>query len=303
MTTTVIIITYNGINWIEKCFEKLKSNVTGISIIVVDNASTDGTPEFIHSKYPEIYLFQLPVNLGFGKANNIGLNRALDINADYVFLLNQDAWIEPDAIEKLIKIHQKHSEYGLLSPVHLDGNGNNFDSKFYQYCFSPVKKLILDAVENNLDEIYPAEFVNAACWLIPRETIEIIGGFDPLFPHYGEDEDYCNRIKNKGRLIGICPKLKVFHDRENRNNTLKGKKLINKIYVSFLIELKNKNNKPISKISYLYKILKQIPFLILSDERLYYWAKIKAYIKLFKVYSIVQEHRNLEAQRNRNYLI
>jgi N-acetylglucosaminyl-diphospho-decaprenol L-rhamnosyltransferase len=125
-----IVVTYNGSKWLDKCFGSLLNSTVSTKIIAIDNKSTDGTPDEIRLKFPSVEVIETGKNLGFGKANNIGLTRALNENADYVFLLNQDAWVEPDTIGKLISTQS--SEYAILSPVHLNGQGDALDSKLYR---------------------------------------------------------------------------------------------------------------------------------------------------------------------------
>lgn len=215
----VIIVTYNGKYWYDRCFESLRHSTIPVSVVVVDNASTDDTVEFIKANYPEIVLIKAPKNLGFGQGNNKGIQYALEHRADYVFLLNQDAWIEPNTIAGLIEVHGTHAEYGLLSPMHLNAaktslehsfliklTGNDItDTKFYSdlYCQS-------------LDDVYDTKYVNAAAWLLPLETLNRVGGFDPVFFHYGEDDNYLSRIIYHQMKIGICPKLKISHDTERQ---------------------------------------------------------------------------------------
>ncbi len=116
----VVVVTYNGKYWYDRCFPSLLSSEVPVQIIVIDNASADDTVKFIKDKYPEIILFESDKNLGFGKANNIGIKYALDHNADFVFLLNQDAWIEVNTLEELIRVSILNPEYGILSPIHLN---------------------------------------------------------------------------------------------------------------------------------------------------------------------------------------
>ena len=91
MKVISIIITYNGSKWVEKCFGSLVKSTHPLKIIAVDNASDDGTPEIIHTKYPEVEVINSEQNLGFGKANNIGLRKALEERADYAFY--KQAWL------------------------------------------------------------------------------------------------------------------------------------------------------------------------------------------------------------------
>ncbi|HOT65137.1 MAG TPA: glycosyltransferase, partial [Dysgonamonadaceae bacterium] len=96
----VIIVSYNFETWIDRCIPSIQASTLPATILVVDNASQDRTYEIIRNRYPEVVLIENKENLGFGKANNIGMRYALEKGFDYVFLLNQDAWLEPNALEK-----------------------------------------------------------------------------------------------------------------------------------------------------------------------------------------------------------
>lgn len=210
----VIIVTYQGMEFLPKCLENLKNH----PVIIIDNNSTDGTIEFITTNYPDISLFKNKENLGFGKANNVGLKYALERNADYVFLLNQDAYLDSKVIAELINFHQKNKKFGVLSPVHLNGKGDRLDANFSRFMgYDGNKDFYSDFVLNkDKKEVYEVPFVNAAGWLVSRECLEKVGGFDPMFYHYGEDENYCQRVRFHGFKIGVMPGYFLRHDRENR---------------------------------------------------------------------------------------
>ena len=215
---TTIIVTYNGLKWIDKCLTSLLLSDYKVKIIVIDNLSTDGTPEYISKNFSHVHLIKSKENVGFGKANNIGIIKACQDGSDYFFLLNQDAWVENDTIRKLVTHLHKSPEYGLISPMHLNGEGTALDYNFSNY-ISPwaCKNLYSDIFLNNIkDEIYEIQFVNAAAWLISKECIEKVGGFSPVFFQYGEDDNYIHRVLYHGFKIGIYPLTRIFHDRENR---------------------------------------------------------------------------------------
>lgn len=198
--------------WIEKCLTSLSQSSAPTKIIVIDNASTDGTVAFIQQNFPEVELILSDKNLGFGAANNIGLRKALDENADYIFLLNQDAWVEPNTIENLIEVAEKNKEYGIVSPFHFDYEGRVPEPYFKEWVMAHyTKDLESDWNSGNTKEIYSTSFVHAACWLMPISTIKRVGGFDPLFFHYGEDNDYVQRTKFQNIKIGIVPSAKFYH--------------------------------------------------------------------------------------------
>ncbi len=224
-TVIAIVVTYNGMKWYERCFNSLKNSSIPIDIIVIDNKSSDDTINYIKQYYPSIHLIESPVNWGFGKANNIGLEYAIEKNADYVFLLNQDAWVKPDTIEALIRKMEEYPEYGILSPIHLNGTEVNLDYYFSNHYISEqgCPSLITDTLSKGevSDKIYPMRFVNAALWLISKECLNKVGGFNPLYPHYGEDEDYIERVKFHGYKIGLYPKVYGVHDRKNKARIVK----------------------------------------------------------------------------------
>jgi len=215
----VIIVTYNGKQWYDRCFQSLRQSSIPVQIVVVDNASTDNTVSYIHSEFPEVYLIESKINLGFGQGNNKGLRYALDQGADYVFLLNQDAWIEPDTINELVRIYKENAEYGILSPMHLNADKTALEKGLMHYIADyriTTTDLINDLYFGRTRDIYETQYVNAAAWLLPRKTLETVGGFDPIFFHYGEDDNYMLRIKYHGLKIGICPKICICHDTERR---------------------------------------------------------------------------------------
>lgn len=213
----VIIVTYNGIRWVDACFSSLRRSTVPLRTVVVDNGSTDGTPERIAARYPEVHLIRSAENLRFGRGNNAAIRHAREQGADYFLLLNQDAWIEPDTVSKLLAAED--ARCGILSPVHLDGTGLRMDTMFRQYLFHGRHE-----DDETLLAGYTAPrdvtFVNAAAWLLPRRTIETVGGFDPLFDHYGEDNNYCHRVLLQGLRIRVVPGAHIFHDRQGGRSPL-----------------------------------------------------------------------------------
>ena len=110
-----IIVTYNGLKWYDRCFGSLRTSDVPVHTVVIDNASSDGSVAYIREHFPEVTVIEEKENLGFAKANNVGMRYALDHGADYVFLLNQDAWIvQPDTLARMIGISERHPEYPSL---------------------------------------------------------------------------------------------------------------------------------------------------------------------------------------------
>lgn len=252
-----VIVSYNGETLIKQCLNSLNNSYVHVNIVVVDNASEDSTVKIIQSEFPKTKLFISAINEGFGHANNIGMKYAYGNNASHIFLLNQDAVVEPDTIEKLVAAQESNPEFFIISPVHLNKAGSGFDRGFMQYALPPFcENFFFDMFYSGRGKVYSTTFVNAAAWMISREAISDIGFFDPLFFHYGEDRDYCNRILFHNKKIGILSDSIIYHSREmatrkNKNTKQKLKIDINRNYFLKLIELKNLAQ-PVLKQSFVY---------------------------------------------------
>ncbi len=208
--TLIIIVTYNAVRWIHKCLSSI--DMVRYDVFVVDNASSDETCAIIRDEYPKVHSVKSVENLGFGRANNIGLRYAIEHDYNYVFLLNQDAWLLPDTIEKLILAQQQNPEYWILSPVQMHSDTNDVERVFAKY-------LRKNNIKHETDGLYEVDFVNAASWLIPIECVREVGGFDPLFPHYGEDNDYINRVHAVKKRVGVYMDVMVYHERNQKNES------------------------------------------------------------------------------------
>lgn len=209
----VIVVVYNGMRWLEKSLSSVTASSIPADLFIVDNGSTDGSIEYIKSTFPQATLHISQTNLCFGRGNNLGLRHALDKGYDYVYLLNQDAWVEPDTFEKLIGISQNYPEFGILSPLQTNASGDSLDKNFAM-CIPPDYSS--DAICGVVKQVYEVKFVMAAHWLITINCLRQTGGFSPTFPHYGEDNNYIDRVLYNNLKVGIVTSAKGVHDREFR---------------------------------------------------------------------------------------
>lgn len=237
---TVVVVTYNGAQWIEKCLRSVQESSLEPHIIVIDNKSNDGTIECIKSNFSKIELIEENVNHGFGKANNIGIRKALDQGTDYVLLLNQDAYLEKNTIENLVSAFDEEvGNTGIISPLHLAPSGEidfGFQDHIKRYAPISSQRSILSK-ERGLFEV---GFVNAACWMLSRMAIETVGGFNPLFPHYGEDNDYINRLVFHGLQVRVLSSTNIIHDRIQKHSA-EFRKIKKREEVAFIKHLANIN--------------------------------------------------------------
>lgn len=215
MKIICIIVTYNGMRWIDKCINSILSSTIPLDIFVVDNCSTDGTIDYLDSISSSIILNKQEVNLGFGQANNLGIRYAIENNYDYVLLLNQDAYLKKDTIEKLLPHIGKNCIY---SPIHINGKESRIDKNFKKITIDSNASIVDDLVLGIDNSPYEVLGVNAACWFSSVEVYRSIGGFNPLFHHYGEDSNYICRMHYHKYGFYIVLHSYVIHDRNNYGN-------------------------------------------------------------------------------------
>lgn len=238
----VVVVTYNGAPWVNKCLSSLRNSSYPVKTIVVDNQSSDDTTTIIEKNYPEVELIKSTSNLGFGKGNNIAITKALKEDADYVFLLNQDAWIESETIKRLLTAHRDNETYGILSPLHYTGSGKSLDFAFSQYLLRKHRQDLDRIIQSRDDVVYDADFINAAAWMISRECLERVGGFGYLFAHYGEDRDYIQRLNYHHLKLGFISTTRIFHDREGKSFDLsKREKMVWYYYTGCITRLADIN--------------------------------------------------------------
>lgn len=295
----IIIVTYNGKQWYDQCLGSLRASEFPVQTIVVDNASSDDTVAYIRKNYPEIILIESDKNLGFGQGNNLGIHYALENGADYVFLLNQDAWlVEPHFFVQLLECAENRKDFAIISPLQLYGSGKQLTNDIEQHLVdgqSPESDLISDLFfARELKDIYEVPYVCAASWLIPKNILNKIGGFDPIFFHYGEDDNYLHRVFYHGYMVGVCPQVSVCHDVQFRENENESKH--QNWEKDLLLKLTNINDSVnISEFirTHLIKLIGQFLFL-----------RIKRAKRNFKVYQYVTEMRGkIEFSRAQNKLI
>ena len=215
----VVIVTFNGEEYIDACLKSVYKSHCEVSVIVVDNNSGDNTVNIIENKFPQTAVVRNHKNEGFGGANNIGINLALAKKSEFIFLLNQDTIIEATTIPTLIQAMQTDNEFSVLSPIHLDDRGDALDKGFAAYVHEDLKPDQLSVLHASKERrIFEVSFVNAAAWMVRMDTFKRVGGFAPLFFHYGEDRDFVNRMRYHNFKIGILTGSFIRHLRGSRAN-------------------------------------------------------------------------------------
>ena len=208
MKILTIIVSYNFMPWLHRCIDSMLYSDYPSDIMVLDNGSSDETVAHIRKEYPQVRLIENGRNLGFGAANNIGMQLAIKEGYDAVLLLNEDAWLYHNTLGILAKAAAEHPEYGVIQFLRADLTDDKIkDEKNGQ------------PAESVYSEPVAVPFINAAIWLIRTEVLKKVGLFAPIFYHYGEDKDMANRMAYYHYKIGYVPTVFACHDREFRQPT------------------------------------------------------------------------------------
>lgn len=276
-----IVVTYNGMRWADRCFGSLSMSGVPTDVIAIDNGSTDGTPEYISENFPQVKIVATGENYGFGRANNIGLRYALKHGYEYVYLLNQDAWIFPDTFGTLIEAMEADRSYGIMSPMQMAACIDRPDPRFERWC----PKAALRDVDSRFrkGKVYAVKFVMAAHWMISRECLENVGGFSPAFTHYGEDDNLVHRAIYKGYRIGIHSGTKAVHDREMRPMSKQASMRLK--CVASVVKLSN----PLNKL-WLRMLFQPIELLAIS-------IRYRSGYVFRNIFTMIRSYRHLKAIR------
>jgi GT2 family glycosyltransferase len=305
-----VIVTYNGSKWIKKCIDSIQVSNIVTDIFVVDNASIDDSI-FVLKSYSTIVLHESKYNLGFGQANNLGLKYALNNKYDYVFLLNQDTWIEKNTIEVLLTVAEKNKEYGIISPMHYFSDEKSLEYFFSTrispfYCKNILSDFVVKGIEK-MEDIYNLNFIQAAAWFLPIKTIESIGGFDPIFFHYGEDNNYCQRLNFHNIKIGVTPKTKIYHDckTQEENQIILRNRKIDNLVLDYKVQFSNIKVKNITYLDLfkyvlkmLFKSLKRMMMFDFKEGSIFFVASLNCFLSI----NCIWKSRVVNLDLKSNYL-
>lgn len=211
---SVVIVSYNTRQYLERCLRAVDGR--GYEVIVVDNASTDGSAEVVRRGFPLVRLLQLQRNLGFGAGANRGIEAT---EGRYVLLLNADAWPGDDgAIPRLVACAGRRRDAGILGPSLIGRDGTSQVSLVglptRWWTGAPA---ISGAPPGRLGKITlrhrtgRGAFLVGAVLLLRREAVDEVGGFDPEFFMFGEEVDLCLRTQKAGWRVQLCPDAAFVH--------------------------------------------------------------------------------------------
>lgn len=207
----VIVLNYNGAQWVERCLESLMSGqYVNHRVLFIDNASTDGSAEVARDRFPQITVIQNHQNLGFSAGNNIGIEKALADGADYVVLLNPDTAVEAGWLDELVAAGERSPEAGILGAVQLGYDSQEFNSWTTQALRAHLEEL---AAPKTARHGIPVEWVEGSCFAVKRCVFEQVGLLDPIYAAFYEEIDFCRRAACYGFQTMIVPRSRIHHYR------------------------------------------------------------------------------------------
>ncbi len=224
-TFSIIIVSWNAKHYLAQCLDSLAHQVQPCNseIVVVDNASSDGSYELVRDNFPDVKLIQTGRNLGFARANNIGMAQ---VRGKYVCLINSDVILREHCLSGLRNYMDQHPEIGILGPrilnpdLSIQESCKEFPTLWNSFC----RALALDSLFRHSptfsgslmryfahDEIRPVDILSGCFWVVRRAALGQVGPLDEEFFMYAEDKDWCKRFWDAGWSVVYFPGAEAIH--------------------------------------------------------------------------------------------
>jgi GT2 family glycosyltransferase len=213
----VLIVSYNVRNDLENCVRSLLTHPprTSHEVVVIDNASTDGSVEAIRTQFPSVRVVRLERNTGFAHANNEGIRQT---RGELILLLNSDTVVPEGAIDRLVDQFRKLPGAAIVGPRLVDGQGvpelsfgrmispaNELRQKLITRWASPARRAAITSHTREVD------WVSGACLLVSRQHAEAAGLLDERYFMYCEDVDFCAAVRSNGGRVYFAPAAEIVH--------------------------------------------------------------------------------------------
>jgi len=215
---TVVVVTWNALPWLEECLD----SVRGHEVIVVDQGSTDGTLELVRDRFPEVRVIEQE-NRGMGGGNNTGMREG---DGRYFFLLNSDAWVVRDGLQRLVEFADRTPEAAVVGPKLVNPDGTLQRSVrgeptvwrvateyFYIRKLAPRSNLLNPLYAGGFDHtsVREVDWLSGAALLVRREAVDEVGLFDESFFLFSEETDWMTRFRRAGWKVFFFPGAEVVH--------------------------------------------------------------------------------------------
>jgi GT2 family glycosyltransferase len=252
MTLSIVIVTYNSLNYIEECIDSVLNNIgmVDLEIIVVDNSPIDKAEEMelllMNNYFNKVKYIHNSENLGYGYGNNIGIRES---NGEIICIMNPDIVISnPELFKDALSQFSNDDRLGMLG--YKQFGGHNLSFYFRQEYFLPIFSALMTKLSNKLNLFYRKfMYLSGAFFFIKRETFDLIEGFDETFFLYNEESDITKRLLTAGYTIKYDKKIHYIHNIGDRSDTS-----IETFRISIDSAIKYLDKYNYNKIKYLTKI-------------------------------------------------
>jgi GT2 family glycosyltransferase len=212
----IIILSWNGKEDTLSCLRSIMGlRYPNFTVVMVDNASSDGTVESVKENFTTVKIIANSENLRFAGGNNVGIEYALQNKADYILLLNNDTIVDPDFLDRLIEVAASDKRIGIAGPkiyYYQDRKRIWFAGGKVEYWKGWVSHIgIRELDHGQYDAVRRVDYITGCCMLVRREVIERVGKLDEKFFIYGEDADLCLRASRAGYELVYAPSSMIWH--------------------------------------------------------------------------------------------
>ncbi len=294
----IIIVNYNGRQYLHDCLSSLLNLAYPqdlYEIILVDNASSDNSVEFVENNFPQVEIMVNQQNLGFARGNNVAMAKVLEQDFDYILLINQDTISQPDFLSKIIKVAEADEKNAAVQPrlmLHpqtdkVNSLGNAIHYLGFGYSLGANQPFSGDY------QPFEIAYASGAALLLKSEALKQIGLFDPDFFMYHEDLDLGWRMRMAGYKIVVVPEAVVYHKYEFSRSVKKYYYMERNRYICIL-----ENYKWLSILLITPACLVMESGLFLFSLKSGFWReKIRAYIYFLKVSNWQKIFRHRKAKK------
>jgi hypothetical protein len=212
----VVLVNWNTPDFTIPCIKSLQAGTCRPrTILVFDNASSDGSCDDIAARFPDVVLVRSPTNLGFTGANNAGIRRLLADGADYVWVLNNDTVVEPSCLERLVRVAESNPGIAALGAKILYADPPNAvwygGARLNPFSFTAGHAGVGRPATFGPREPTPVDFITGCSMLISRRALASVGLFDDRLFAYSEDFDWSLRARRQGLPLVYVPQAVVYH--------------------------------------------------------------------------------------------
>jgi GT2 family glycosyltransferase len=207
----IVVLNHNGQHWLPNCLQTLLATTyDNYQVILVDNASTDDGVRVARAAFPAVEIIENAANLGFSAGNNVGIQRALELDARYVVLLNPDTKVKADWLAELIEAGEREPALGIVGAVQLAYESDSYNTWTEKVAAARLANL---SAEERARKWLALEWVEGSCFAIKRAVLERIGALDPLYSSFYEEIDFCRRAACAGFQTGLAISSFIHHHR------------------------------------------------------------------------------------------